>query len=868
MPGLLAAVGLAMVAAAASFYRGAAAAVDPDLVRETRMVTRGELLVSVNQKGTLESSRNVEIKCEIRGGYGGRGGQSMVTWVIPAGSFVKKGDELVRLDTQVIEETVSLGKTDTGIATAALARAQVDHSVAKTAVDGYLSGSYQQQMQSLLVRKELSESYLARSKEFLSTAKTEFRRGDATRLQVEANEYTVEQAKLDLNVVQTEIDVLERLTKKMRLETLNGQITATQARLKGREAGVDLEQSKLDLAEVELKNCSITAPCDGLVIYPSTAQWKDTPDIAKGGSVRNNQVLLLMPDLTRMQVTVGIHESIVDRVEAGLDVRVTVPGRDLETTVASVDAVASPSGWWSGNVVNYDTTIQLPAEDNLRPGMSADVEIIVAHYDDVLQIPLAALVTTTAGSYCWVESAGGIERRELQIGDSNDQFIIVEKGLNEGEKVVIHPAATIAQAREMIAPTLVHKVRREQLVVSLTEKGTLESSNNTQVKCQVRGASTVNWVIESGTEVSAGDELVRLENKQIEEYIHERTKFAFLSRDAAIGFRADATVAGMAIPEYLEGRYLTEVMGLEKELAAAEQQLRTATDMLNHTKLMQERGYRRRLDVEQQQSEVKKARLSARNKQIEIDVLRQYSKAEEVVRLKGNWESAKASASGHEEVLKADETRIAYAKNELDLCVVRAPRDGLVIYPRGKEWKEEPDIAEGTTVHNDQVLLLMPDLTQMQVRVGIHEGMLEKVKPGRPARITLPGRTLSGKVVHVAPVAEPAGWWSGNIVKYDAVVELPSEKGLKPGMSAEVEILLESHKDELTVPLTAVVETAEGPCVWVGAPPSAERRLIQLGPASGESVIVLKGLTEGEQVIRNPQAVLGAEIVAPVSDRR
>ena len=863
MLGLLVTVGLAMVAAAASFYRGAATAVDPDLVRETRTVTRGELLVSVNQKGTLESSRNVEIKCEIRGGYGGRGGHSMVTWVIPAGSFVKKGDELVRLDTKVIEETVSLGKTDTGIATAALARAQVDHSVAKTAVDGYLSGSYQQQMKSLLQRKELSEWNLGTSEKMLRNAKRMFRKGYVTRLEVEANEYTVEQAKLDLNVVQTEIDVLERLTKKMRLETLNGQVTATQARLKGREAGVDLEQSKLDLAEVELKNCSITAPRDGLVIYPSTAQWKDTPDIAKGVSVHNNQVLLLMPDLTRMQVTVGIHESIVGRVKAGMDVRVTVPGRTLDTTVASVDAVASPSGWWSGNVVNYDTTIQLPAEGNLRPGMSADVEIIVARHEDVLQIPLAALVETPGGSFCWVETSSGVERRELQIGDSNDQFIIVEKGIDEGEKVVIDPAATIAQAREMIAPTLVHKVSRENLVVSLTEQGTLESSNNTQVKCQVRGASTVNWVIESGTEVSAGDELVRLENKQIEEYIHERTKFAFLSRDAAIGFRANATVAGMAIPEYLEGRYLTELMGLEKELAAAEQRLRTATDMLNHTKLMQERGYRSRLDVEQRQSAVNEARLSARIKQIEIDVLKQFTKAEEVVRLKGNWESAKASANGHEEVLKADEARIAYAKDELDLCVVRAPRDGLVIYPRGKEWKDEPDIAEGTTVHNDQVLLLMPDLTQMQVRVGIHEGMLEKVKAGMPARVTLPGRTLDGEVVHLAPVAEPAGWWSGNIVKYDAIVELPSEKGLKPGMSAEVEILLESHEDELTVPLTAVVETSEGPCVWVGTPENAARRQIQPGPASGESVVVLEGLNEGEQVIRHPQAVLGPEIVAP-----
>ena len=65
------------------------------------------------------------------------------------------------------------------------------------------------------------------------------------------------------------------------------------------------------------------------------------------------------------------------------------------------------------------------------------------------------------------------------------------------------------------------------------------------------------------------------------------------------------------------------------------------------TEPSQGRGYRSRLDVEQRQSAVNEARL----KQIEIDVLRQFTKAEEVVRLKGNWESAKASANGHEEEL-------------------------------------------------------------------------------------------------------------------------------------------------------------------------------------------------------------------------
>ena len=109
--------------------------------RKTHTITRGDLVVTVTVQGTLESSKNTEIKCNIRGGYGGRGGASTVTWVIPPGTVVQTGDELVRLDTKILEETVSLGKTDVHIATAALVRAEVDLATAEVAIDGYLEVS-------------------------------------------------------------------------------------------------------------------------------------------------------------------------------------------------------------------------------------------------------------------------------------------------------------------------------------------------------------------------------------------------------------------------------------------------------------------------------------------------------------------------------------------------------------------------------------------------------------------------------------------------------------------------------------------------------------------------------------------------------
>lgn len=851
-------VGLVLAAAVASVWLSAwALNVDPrsplaDGPLVTHLVSRGDVRVTVTERGTVESSKNTEIKCRVRGGYGGRGGESTVTFVIPTGTIVSEGDELLRLDTKVLDETVSLGKTDTNNARAALARAEADLAKAEIAVDAYLNGSYRSQMKSL--EKELDEKQrnLRIAQQTLDYSEEMFERGFVNELEFEGNRYALTQAQLELNITETTMDVLSRLTKAMELETLNGQRISARARLEGRKAGVALEQGRLDLAKTELENCVIRAPQSGLVIYPSTAKWKDTPDVTVGASVRNNQVLLIMPDLTRMQIKVGIHESIVDRVKVGQKVRVELPDRVIRTEVATVASVASPAGWWNGNSVSYDAVIRLPNLDGLRPGMSAEVEVVVAKHEDVLNIPVAAVVETEQGHHCWVASDLGQQRRSLVLGESNGEVVVVESGVSESERVVLHPLDSIAEAKQMVLPTMVHRVERGDLRATLTEQGTLESANNTQIKCRVRGASTVNWVIESGTVVQEGDELVRLENKQIEDFLHERTKYAFLSRDAAIGFRAQATRAGLAISEYLEGRFPTQLMTLEKDLAVAEESLRTAMNMHKHAKTMHERGYVSELELEQRKFAVTEAKLSAEIVRNSIDVLKRFTKEEELITLRGNWESAKAAAHGHEEVLRMDETRIALAKKEIERSVIRAARGGLVIYPEGEEWKDAPDIAEGATVHKDQVLLLMPDLSKMQVRVGIYESMADEIKPGMKATVRVPGKTIVGQVSSVASAAQPAAWWTGNIVKYDAIIELPTVEGLKPGMSAEVGITLAEHRDVLTIPIAAVVDTDDGSYCWVGTIEQAQRRAVVLGDSNDKAIVVRSGLQEGERVVLYP----------------
>ncbi len=426
-----------------------------------------------------------------------------------------------------------------------------------------------------------------------------------------------------------------------------------------------------------------------------------------------------------------------------------------------------------------------------------------------------------------------------------------------------------ASSSHQIGPVLTHTIRRGNLVVTVTEQGTLESSDNTEIKCKVRGNSTVIWVIEGGTEVKPGDELVRLDTLEIEDAIAERTKIAHLTRSGAERSRANVARAQLAIPEYLEGRYRSELMSLEKDLAIAESNLRTAQNMLDHAEMLAERGYVSELQVEGREFAVTRAELNVDVTKTEIDVLKQFNRAMELETLKGELNASRASLAAEEERAKAHAARLDQALEELDYCVIKAERSGLVIYPSAAAWKNAPEIEEGSTVRKDQILLLMPDLSKMQVKVGIHESIVDRIKPGLAAKVTLPDKTFDGKVSSVASVTRPAGWWTGNVVKYDTIIELPSAEGLKPGMSAEVEVTMDQHEDVLTIPVAAVVETADGDFCWVKTAEEVQRRSLRLGDTNDSFIVVESGLKEGDEVVLDPLASIEeaqAQVLKPIEE--
>lgn len=413
---------------------------------------------------------------------------------------------------------------------------------------------------------------------------------------------------------------------------------------------------------------------------------------------------------------------------------------------------------------------------------------------------------------------------------------------------------------------LTHRVSRGNLIVTVEEQGILESAENVEIKSKVRGYNAVLWIVDSGTFVEKGDELVRLDSFFIQEQIDERTKYANWSQSAADHTAAAVARSKIAISEYDRGRYQAEVMSLEKDVAVAEAALRNAGDRLRHVTTMANSGYVSQLEKEERKFALEQAGLNLELKRTQLEVLKNYSYKEEMQTLTGELSSTKATHKANVERAMADASRRDRALEELQHCVVKADRSGLVIHPSAAKWENAP-IAEGTNVHKDQVLLLMPDLNQMQVKVGVHESKVKRVKNGQPARVKLADGELDGVVTDVASITKPAGWWTGNQVRYDTLVSLPPRDGLRPGMSAEVEITVAEHENVLLIPVAAIVEHDDGAFCWVQptgglANDQPTRKQIEIGDSNEIFAIVRSGLEEGELVLLNPAAH-----AAPVAQR-
>jgi len=275
---------------------------------------------------------------------------------------------------------------------------------------------------------------------------------------------TVTQAEGDLASAQAALELAK--LNATRTEELFAKKTSSKAdldqavaNLHQAEANVKIKQGALDKAKADLDHCTITSPIDGVVISRSVDVGQTV-----AASLQAPVIFQIANDLTKMQIDANVAEADVGVLEVGQDVDFTVDAFPMRTFHGKVVQVRN-APITVQNVVTYDTVIGVNNADlKLKPGMTANVSIVVAHKDNVLQIKNAALryrpaeatpgeIRSRSPAPAGTRGSTGRERRtsertvyvlsvdrpqpvQIKTGISDGVVTEVIEGLKEGDRVV------------------------------------------------------------------------------------------------------------------------------------------------------------------------------------------------------------------------------------------------------------------------------------------------------------------------------------------------------------------------------------------------------------------------------------------------
>lgn len=208
--------------------------------------------------------------------------------------------------------------------------------------------------------------------------------------------------------------------------------------------GLSDAQEAYNIAVANAEKRTVRAPKSGSVVVMNAQVGASTDSAANAGG------LIQIADLTQMTVKVQVNEVDISRVSVGQMAKATfsaLPGVELDaqvTRIATVAGSGEDSYGYGGGVVTYDVSLLIPQPAaELKPGMTANVQIMLQSVPDTLMVPSSCVAMDEAGgSYVMVVTdyeKGTVERRSVTVRASDQTTSAIEGDVSEGDEVLLEP---------------------------------------------------------------------------------------------------------------------------------------------------------------------------------------------------------------------------------------------------------------------------------------------------------------------------------------------------------------------------------------------------------------------------------------------
>jgi RND family efflux transporter MFP subunit len=383
-------------------------------------------------------------------------GQTTILLLMPEGKRVKKGDLVAELDSSSLRDNLTNQEITLTRAGADHAKAQKTRQIAELSIQEYLDGSFKQRQAELEAEIFIAKARQNRLLEGIKRTRVALDRlksisenkpeTDSASIlatldleeRIAESELEIERAKLDTEQAGRKLDLFLKTTHTKTIAQLEVGLEQAKSDELAKRASYELERTKFEKLRRQIVKCKLLAWEDGMIVYANDAKQPGQPMIEEGATVRERQAIFSIFNPGRMQVVAKVREAWVDRLVPDQKVSIhvdAVPNERLEGRVRTISPVPDSA---TGGIKFHTTIIDIDAPPRmLRPGMTAESNILIDRLDDVIAVPLSAVKQVGNSHYVLIKRDDGkFEWRSVQPGRASSTEVEIKQGLSAGEHVV------------------------------------------------------------------------------------------------------------------------------------------------------------------------------------------------------------------------------------------------------------------------------------------------------------------------------------------------------------------------------------------------------------------------------------------------
>lgn len=401
------------------------------------IVQKGEFKIFVNASGELKAKNSIKIK--------GPGGMrpagiynTTITDMVPEGTVVKEGDYVASLDKTELSTKTKEAQNELDKIQTQLEQAKID-----TAID------------LRAIRNELINLKFGMEEKKLQVEQSKFE-----------PQMVIQQAEIDLQKTKRDFGQLEQKYELSKTKSI--------AKISEIMASLRTEQLKLNRLRDLAKEFTIMAPNSGMVIYSRSWNGK----VSAGSQISSwNPTVAELPDLDDMISKTFVNEVDISKVKKGQDVKIKVdafPENEYTGSVIKVANIGEQLKGYDSKV--FEVTVQLNESDSiLRPAMTTSNEVLTYTFDDVVFAPLEAIYNDSL-TFVYKNDNGTTVKQEVIVGESNDNQVIIEHGLKEGDEFYFTPPSNAADLNFYpVDPAIKEAIRKKIAEAKAKRKAAAEA---------------------------------------------------------------------------------------------------------------------------------------------------------------------------------------------------------------------------------------------------------------------------------------------------------------------------------------------------------------------------------------------------------